>query len=344
MNNDWQQFLQSQGATLSDQGVVQFDEAPLLPGCALCDLSSHGLIRVSGGDIREFLQGQFTNDVTQITPERSQLSSFCSPKGRMLALFRIFQRGDDLYLMLPRERLAATLKRLSMFVLRAQVTLSDASDELLIAGIAGDCAAALLPQAPADTDASSTVGELTVIRLGGDRDRFLVVGNAAPLQAWWQQAATQATPASVDCWPLLDIRAGIPSVVESTTEAFVPQMANLQLINGVSFTKGCYTGQEVVARMQYLGTLKRRMYRVRIDTSDCPAPGSELFSASSESGQGAGRVVDARPSPEGGCEALVVSQISSMEQARDLRLGDADGPPVSNLSLPYGFAVAETTH
>jgi folate-binding protein YgfZ len=344
MNDHWQQFLQSQGATLSDQGVAQFIDAPLLPDCALCDISSHGLIRVSGPDSREFLQGQFTNDVTQVTPEHSQLSSFCSPKGRMLALFRIFQRGDDLYLMLPRERLAATLKRLSMFILRAQVNLSDASDELAIAGIAGDCAAPLVPQAPSDTDGSTTVGELTVIRLAGDRERFLLIGDAATMQTWWQQAAAQATPASSDCWPLLDIRAGIPSVVEPTTEAFVPQMANLQLLNGVSFTKGCYTGQEVVARMQYLGTLKRRMYRVRIDSDHCPPPGTELFSPSSASGQGAGRVVDARPGPDGGCEALVVSQISSMEEARDLRLGSAEGPMLSSLSLPYCFESAETTH
>lgn len=344
MNDNWQQFLLSQGATSDEQGAVRFADAPLLPDCALCTLSRQGLIRVSGPDTREFLQGQFSNDVTQVTPEQSQLSSFCSPKGRMLALFRVFQRDDDLYLMLPRERLAATLKRLSMFVLRAEVTLTDASDQLAVAGIAGDCAADLLPAAPGVGDATASTAELTVIRVGGDRPRFLVVGEASALQGWWQQAAARATPASADCWPLLDIRAGIPSVVETTVEAFVPQMANLQLINGVSFTKGCYTGQEVVARMQYLGTLKRRMYRVHIASDACPAPGTELFSPSSESGQGAGRVVDARPSPEGGCEALVVSQISAMEEARDLRLGSADGPALSIAPLPYDFESAETTH
>jgi folate-binding protein YgfZ len=132
-------------------------------------------------------------------------------------------------------------------------------------------------------------------------------------------------------------------VLEATTEAFVPQMANLQLVDGVSFTKGCYTGQEVVARMQYLGTLKRRMYRVRVDSDSRPAAGTELFSASSASGQGAGRVVDARPSPDGGFEALVVCQIASME-AGDLRLGDAEGPALQAQPLPYAFEATEQAH
>jgi len=343
MNNDWQQFLQTQGAVIDDRGQARFDDGALLPACALCSLSEQGLIRVSGADAVSFLQGQLSNDVSRVEAGRGQLAGLCSPKGRMLALFRLFRRGDDLYLMLPRERLATILKRLSMYVLRAQVTLSDASDELAIAGIAGDCAPSLLPTAPADQDASATVDGLTVIRVAGDRDRFLVIGGPAELQAWWLQAAAQASPGSPDCWPLLDIRAGLPGVVDATAEAFVPQMANLQLIDGVSFTKGCYTGQEVVARMQYLGTLKRRMYRVRIDSADCPPPGSELFSASSESGQGAGRVVDARPSPEGGCEALVVCQISSMD-AGDLRLGSVDGPPLRQDVLPYAFGASEQAH
>jgi len=343
MNTDWQTFLQSQGAALNDQGQPVFQDAPLLPDCALCDLSGQGLIRVSGSEAKDFLQGQFTNDVSKVDAGQSQLSSYCSPKGRMLAMFRIFQRGDDLYLMLPRERLASTLKRLSMFVLRAKVTLSDASDELIIAGIAGDCAAASLPQAPATVDHSATADELTAIRVAGDRERFLLVGEPAAMQAWWQQAATKAQPASTDCWPLLDIRAGMPSVVEATTEAFVPQMANLQLVDGVSFTKGCYTGQEVVARMQYLGTLKRRMYRVRGDGDSCPAPGTELFSASSASGQGAGKIVDARPAPDGGFEALVICQIASME-AGDLRLGNSEGLSLQALPLPYAFEAAEQAH
>jgi folate-binding protein YgfZ len=340
MNTEWQQFLLSQGAVPDDRDLPLFSNAALLPDCALSALVDQGLIRVSGEDAQTFLQGQTTNDIKLVNAERSQLSGYCSPKGRMMALFRVFQHGDDLILMLPRERLDAVLKRLTMFVLRAKVKLSDASDELAVAGIAGDCAPGLLPAAPEADNTSAAADGLTMVRLPGDRPRFLVVGEPASVQGWWQQAAAQASPASPDGWPLLDIRAGQPSVVEATNEAFVPQMANLQLVNGVSFTKGCYTGQEVVARMQYLGTLKRRMYRVHIATDACPTPGTELFSASSASGQGAGKVVDARPSPDGGCEALVVCQISSMD-AGDLRLQDASGPALELAELPYAFESQE---
>jgi folate-binding protein YgfZ len=152
--------------------------------------------------------------------------------------------------------------------------------------------------------------------------------------------AAEAVQTGSNFWTLMDIRAGVPAVYDETADAFVPQMTNLQLIGGVSFTKGCYTGQEVVARMQYLGTLKRRMYRVHIDSPQCPAPGMPLHSASSESGQGAGRIVAAAPAPQGGYEALAVIQISSAE-AGDLHLVDADGPRLELLELPYAFPLPE---
>ena len=313
---------------------------PVFPGCSVTDLSHFGLIRASGPDLRTFLQGQLTNDIKQVTPQVAQLSSYCSPKGRMLGSFRIFQRGEALYLQLPADRLEAILRRLRMFVLRSQVTLEDAGDELARLGLAGDCATDLLPFVPAEEKGCMTRDELTVIRLPGDRPRFEVLGPPAKLAGLWTNAAGRAEPTGPDFWGLMDIRAGIPNVREDTVEAFVPQMANLQIIGGVSFTKGCYTGQEVVARMQYLGKLKRRMYRARSDGPELPMPGTEVYSASSESGQGAGRIVDAVPAPEGGFEALVVLQIS-VADAGDIRLHDSDGPVLELLDLPYAFPTIE---
>ena len=310
------------------------------PKCAITDLSHFGLIRVSGTDSRTFLQGQLTNDINAVTPELAQLSSYCSPKGRMLGSFWIFQRGDDLFLQLPRDRLEAIRKRLQMFVMRSQVTLADASGELARFGLAGDCAQALLPFAPAAEKASLTRDELTVIRLPGDRPRFEVVGPPDALTGVWPQMLTRAEQTGAGFWSLMDIRAGIPNVFEDTVEAFVPQMANLQLIGGVSFTKGCYTGQEVVARMQYLGKLKRRMYRARVAEGQPPARGAAVFSPSCESGPGAGRIVDAAASPDGGYEVLAVLQISSAD-ANDLHLGDIDGPPLQLMELPYQFEQTE---
>jgi folate-binding protein YgfZ len=310
------------------------------PECALVDLSHLGLIRLGGPDLRNFLQGQVTNDVRQVTPELAQLSSHCSPKGRMLGNFWIIQRGDDLYLQLPAERVEPLARRLRMFVLRAQVEVEDASQALARCGIAGECAVDLLPFVPAEPAQTITRDGITVLRLPGDRPRFEVLGPPQLLGPLWQQLNATAVQTGSDFWTLMDIRAGIPSVYDETADAFVPQMTNLQLIGGVSFTKGCYTGQEVVARMQYLGTLKRRMYRVRIDGPQCPAPGMPLYSEHSESGQGAGRIVAAAPSPEGGFEALAVIQISSAE-ADELHLVDAAGPRLQLIDLPYAFPAAE---
>lgn len=306
------------------------------PDCAITNLSHLGLIKLSGADTRTFLQGQVTNDVNEVTATHAQINSYCSPKGRMLGSFWLFQRDDDLYMQLPKERLDPTLKRIGMFVLRSAVTLSDESDTLLRFGLAGECSAKMLQNAPEQPWATHTEAEITTMRLPGDRPRFEVIGPADAIAALWTGVAEKATVTDPGFWTLMDIRAGLPTVFDETIEAFVPQMANLQLIGGVNFKKGCYTGQEVVARMQYLGKLKRRMYRTRLDVASAPAPGTEVFSPSNDSGQGAGRVVDAAASPDGGFEALVVLQISSAESG-DLHLGAADGPALELLPLPYAF-------
>jgi folate-binding protein YgfZ len=327
--NSWQEIISSSPVTTA-----------VFPDCAICDLDHLGLIRISGADKREFLQGQLTNDINQVTPQLAQLSSYCSPKGRMLGSFWIFQRDDDLYLQLPRAVLPAIFKRLRMFVLRSNVQIEDVSADLARCGLSGICAADVLPFAPKADKASETNDGLTVLKVPGEPTRFEVIGPADQVASLWQSASALADRVGPDFWTLADIRAGLPNVYEETAEAFVPQMANLQLIGGVSFTKGCYTGQEVVARMQYLGTLKRRMYRAHIDSTERPQPGTELFSPSSDSGQGAGRVVDAAPSPDGGFELLAVLQIS-IADAGDLRLGGPDGPAVELLGLPYSYEAPE---
>lgn len=310
------------------------------PARAINNLSHLGLIRVSGDDKRDFLQGQLTNDIRQLSPEHSQMSGYCSPKGRMLSNFRVFQRGDDFYLMLPRERLGATLKRLSMFVLRSKVILHDASDELVLLGLSGAMAAALPFAAPDTANATRSQDDVTLLTLPGDRPRVLLIAPPArALDATEKAIGTGGIFASRDFWTLMEIRAGLPSVYESTTEAFVPQMTNMQLIDGVSFKKGCYTGQEVVARMQYLGKLKRRMYRVHIAGDVRPLPGIELFSPQSASGQGAGRIVDAAPAPTGGFEALAVIEIACAEDGQ-VFLGAMDGPLLQILDLPYTWEAA----
>ena len=340
MNSQWKHFLESQSAQVSAENEVSFVCDDPFPACALFDLSHLGLIRVSGEDAQSFLQGQFTNDTSEVTEHHSQLSAYCSPKGRMLANFRIFLHQGDYFLQMPRDTHETILKRLPMFVLMSKVKVTDASDEIVSIGVAGECAESLLQQQftaiPGKPGEVAQQRALTLIRIPGEPARFQVSGTADAVSALWSQLSKEAQPGNRDYWSLLDIRAGIPTIYRETADAFVPQMTNMQQIDGVSFTKGCYTGQEVVARMKYLGKLKRRMYLASIDTDSRPMPGDELFAPGSDSGQGAGKVVDARPSPGGGFELLAVAEIKSFEE-NNLRLQGDNGPKLTPGSLPYGF-------
>ncbi|PKM45158.1 MAG: folate-binding protein [Gammaproteobacteria bacterium HGW-Gammaproteobacteria-1] len=348
MLSEWQAFLQQAGATLADGRVEHFgapddERAAALQGDILVDLSHFGLLRVEGPDAVTFMQGQFTNDVRQVSAERSQLGGHPTPKGRLLNIFRLFQRDGAYYLRMPAPLVQPALERLRKYVLMSKVTLADAGDHLLRIGVSGPHVFARLAQEldrmPQAADEVAHGSGLTVVRVAGPHPRAEVYGDAAAITALWQHLATIARPAGASAWALLDIRAGLPNLFPATVEAFVPQMVNLQLVNGVSFRKGCYTGQEVVARMQYLGTLKRRMYLAHTAEGTAPAPGTELHCSNSDSGQGAGKVVDAQPAPGGGVDLLVVAQVSLLENKDEVRIGDAAGGRLTFKSLPYAFPV-----
>ena len=317
---------------------MNFEQAP---ACALFDLSYLGIIRVTGEDAESFLQGQFTNDVRDVSESHWQMNSLCNPKGRMLYSFRLFRMGEAYYLQLPLENAQTLIKRLQMFVLMSKVTLADASSELIQIGLAGDCAETIINgqfmKPPQSIGSVACEKGVAVLRLSGDRPRFECIGQVDDLIPLWEKfMRLNATPASPEFWSLLDIRAGIPTITGATAETFVPQMTNMQLIDGLSFTKGCYTGQEIVARMKYLGKLKRRMYLAHLQTDIPPLPGEELFSSGSESGQGAGKVVNAAASPAGGYEMLTVVEIESYER-NDLHMKNSNGPRLQFKQLPYSF-------
>lgn len=345
MNPDWKTFLIEAGATLAGEAVAHFgDPAAELQaataGNVLCDLSHLGLIAVRGADAEPFLQGQMTCDVRQISLEHSQLGACCNPKGRMLALFRVFRRGEDYGLRLPRESVEPLLKRLRLYVLRDRIELEDTSDRLARFGAAGPDVEAPLQAAlgllPARADNAVQVAGVTVIRLPGMQPRFELHGTSAELAPLWRTLADHAVPAGAESWRLLDVLAGVPSVYPQTAEAFLPQMTNLQLQNGVSFRKGCYTGQEVVARTQHLGRLKRRMYRARVDATAAPRPGNALFTDRTEPGQDAGRVVEVAPDPHGGYQILAVVAID-LAESHPVRLESSGGPLLEFAPLPYAF-------
>ncbi len=349
MKDNWKKFLAAQGAAFDSHcgtsRVTGFsgettEKKTALNNHTLCDLSHYGLIRVQGEEAESFLQNQFCNDLRKVSESLSQLNGYCNPKGRVLAFFRLFQRNGDYYLRLPREILDPTLNRLRMFVLMTKVTLEDASEQLMHIGFSGPRAdehlRTCLGDIPVALDQVTHSGELSVVRVPGSQPRFEIYGSDAAVKKLWRQLAESAAPVGYGSWALMDIRAAIPDIVEETREAFVPQMINLQAINALSFKKGCYPGQEIVARMHYLGKLKRRMFLAHIDGETVPAPGNSLFAEGSESAQGVGKVVSAQPNPDGGVDLLAVIEISSAEQ-RQLHIGDAQGPLMILRELPYGL-------
>ncbi len=341
MRSDWHEFLTRAGAVIEDGAVRRFSEPrqevrAAATGDVIADLSHWSLIRAAGIDAEGFLQGQLTNDVRQLG-NGSQLSGYCTAQGRMLALFRIFRRDGDFYLQLPAALRESVLKRLRMFVLRAKVSLEPMDDELARIGVAGPGVEAGLRQRlgplPAQPDEGTSLGALTLLRLRGPHPRLEIVGPYAEIERLWSGLAL--TPVGAAAWAWLDIMAGMPTVLPATAEAFVPQMTNLELLGGVNFKKGCYPGQEIVARTHYLGRLKQRMYRAHVDSTQAPKAGDPLY-APNFGEQAAGTVVDAQPAPEGGYDLLAVVQIASAD-AGVLSLHSPDGAAVTLRSLPYAL-------
>jgi len=341
MKPEWKSLLEDVGAEFTDNTVINYgneerERRIITTGETLCDLSHLGLIAVYGEQASEFLQNMLSNDIHQVDKNHSQLNSLCTQKGRMLSNFRIFRRDETYYMRLPQDLLEPTLKRLKMFVLMSKATLEDASNALVRFGYAGPDAdqelQSYLGAIPAEVDEVTEKSDVTVIRVPGTLPRFEIYGELEKMESLWNHLNVKAAPVGHDAWALLDILAGIPSVHEATSEAFVPQMANMQLLNGLSFKKGCYPGQEIVARMQYLGKLKRRMYLLDIQGSTIPSAGDEVYGE--DTSQPVGQIVDARRNSNGGIAGLAVLQISSAEKG-SLKL--AEDQSVSLAELPYAL-------
>lgn len=344
MNSEWLSFLVEFGAVVDGESVTF--EAPghktvvLDEVTTLTDLSHLGLIAISGTDVENFLQGQFTNDVYQVAEDRAQLSAWCSPKGRVLASLLIFKRASVLYLQLPNTLLDDAINRLKKYVLRADVCVTNASDELVRVGLSGPDASTELAKMyerhpPSTTHAATQCDDTTLICLRGMTSRYEIVAPQPTMTAIWRKLSATASATSNDAWRLLDIRAGIPTVHPETADEFTPQMLNLDVIDGISFHKGCYTGQEIVARTQYLGRLKRRMYLARVDCDRLPKPGETLYHSSQQQDQAVGKVIDAQWS-SAGCVLLAVVQMDAAE-TRTVHLGEEPRAVLQFLPLPYGL-------
>lgn len=293
-----------------------------MPAALLDDFS---LLRFSGPDATAFLHGQLTCDVQALKTSDSTYGGYCNPKGRLLATFLLWREGDGCQMLLPSSIAEPLRKRLSMYILRGKVKAEDITAAVACIGILGGDAASALAglggQAPEQLHGVRVDGALTVIRLPGDRFLALKAGDTSNLTA--DNAA----------WHAADIACGIPFIGPATQEEFVPQMVNLDLIGALSYTKGCYPGQEIVARTHYLGRLKQRMYRASVSAA---APGDKLY-CEELGDQAAGMIVSAAPADDGGQEVLAVLQTANAT-ATNYRCGSLQGPALTLKTLPYPMA------
>jgi hypothetical protein len=299
-------------------------------------LSHLGILRFSGPDALPFLQGQISNDTNRLADRRSLFAAYSSPQGRVLALIYLLPHSSGIAAIVPRELLAATMERLKKFVLRAKVKIEAAGDDLVVAGYYGEAALRNLglpiPDAPGGYVEHNGIGIAAV----GSEQRYWVIGAAsdpalaAPLRDGSGNGAAEQIERD---WRLADIHAGLPQVYSSTSEAFVAQMLNLDLLDGISFTKGCYTGQEIIARTQHLGRIKRRLFRLALPGGDWQV-GQALQLTDGRQG----RIVEViATGSEAAAEALAVLNLEPG--------ADSEAPPSSAVSatvlpLPYPLAPA----
>ncbi|SED25500.1 hypothetical protein SAMN05216205_4696 [Pseudomonas mohnii] len=296
-----------------------------------CTLSHEGVLAVRGADAGKFLQGQLTCNLNYLSDTQASLGARCTQKGRMQSSFRILLEGDGVLMAMASELLEPQLADLKKYAVFSKSKLTDESAAWVRFGIDhGDAALGSLGlELPAETDRVVRSDGLIAIRVSPDRAELWVSADQAG--AIKGKLSALLAEGDLNQWLLGQIRAGIGQVMPGTRELFIPQMLNLQAVGGVSFKKGCYTGQEIVARMQYLGKLKRRLYRLQLDASERPEPGTQLFSPSH--GSSIGEVVLAAHG-EQQIELLAVLQAEAAE-AGDIHVGAVDGPALHLLDLPY---------
>ncbi len=335
-------------ACLADLDLAPAQPAQALPGAlpdpGFCDLGDLTLLEVAGAEAEAFLQGQLTCDVRELAEGMVRPAAHLTPKGRAVATFLAWREQDRFRLQFPSVLEETVTRRLRMFLLRTKATIAPADADLVRLGAWGAQAAAVatelagaLPDGPFR---HVQRGAVTVLALPGTPQRYeLLLPASEAARAARRLAAAGAVACGPAAWRLLDIRAGLGWVRPETGEAFLPQMLNYDLLGGIGFRKGCYVGQEVVARLHHLGQVKRRAANGRCEVAAPPPPGTALISPSGGGRQGAGTVVDAVMCGTGPCELLAVVERQALA-AGGLRLDSADGPEVTLGASPFPDADA----
>ncbi|MDO9048916.1 MAG: folate-binding protein [Methylobacter sp.] len=304
MNLNWKNFLLAENATFENDTDIVFQSPEHEGNKRIYPIAHLGVLTVTGKDAAKFLQGQITCNINDITDIKSSLGAMCNPKGRAIATFLLVKNADAFLMILPKELLASVKKRLQMYVLRSDVTLTDSSDELCLIGLSYGVSQPC--EVPEHRFATSRQENIVV----DFQNRSLIIAEADNAQALWEERVKLGfQPEGSAQWRYLDIISGIPWLGAATSEEFIPQMLNLDKLGGISFTKGCYTGQEIVARTHYLGKAKREMFLAECNALATPEPNSTIIDDSTGTEQSVGKVLYAQ-NGQNTCKMLVVLQNS----------------------------------
>jgi len=348
MNNQWKQFLEDNHAQLDDNNqVISFGQPELerfliKTGPVIASQAHQGLIKVSGEEAFDFLQGQLTNDLKEVTQEKAQLSGYCNPQGQLLALFLVFKINDDFYLSYDYRLKETLLKRLQMFVMRSKVTLESVSNTLIHIGFSGEFAdldiqRLLETKVKTDYETAQLNQEnitATLVKVPGPHHRYEIFADANSMIELWKTLRINSDVTNNLDWKLLDIVYGIPSVNDITQNQFIAQFLNLDKLNGINFKKGCFPGQEVIARTHYRGKVTKRMLRFHCQALLDLKSGDHWVITDEQNQQFKLTIIESHPDIFEGTLCLAVATLKAIEQAQG-QLKTLEGAGVTLEPLAY---------
>ncbi|WP_210397557.1 YgfZ/GcvT domain-containing protein [Motiliproteus sediminis] len=326
-------------AALAQAGISPQSPAPLTAPADgwMTPLNSHRVLHLHGPDTEKFLQGQVTCDLNQLTADHSLMGANCTPKGNVISAFRLLQLAPHNLLLRVNDAIAdAALANLRKYIVFSKAELDDGADSWGGIGLGGQTAAAVIAQAlggcPAEVEQQYAFEQGVVVRVPGELPRYEIWASRERIQPLWDQLGSALARVAPNFWRAQEARAGLIELDADSVDSYLPHMLNLQAVAGISFTKGCYTGQEVVARLQYRGKLKKLLYAATVTAKDA-TPGQLLHSDTRSS---AGKVLAVIPQEDG--SQLLQAVINKGEaDAGALRLEAADGPAVTLLPHPYSI-------
>lgn len=342
MQNKWCSFLRDAGANIHNGITMDFGNPgeeiqSAVNDNVIVDLSHFAIIKVTGNDATDFLHGQFTSDVNTIDKQCFQFSAWCNPKGQVLTNFLLLKVNEGFLLLLPEDIKTQLMQRLQMYILRADITLEDASKSLVRIGISfpkPSQEVKAIFEAIQAAEQMQMYKSAHLFQIQADKPRYIMIGMVEAVQPVWKAFEEYSKPAGVHTWALLDILAGLPWVTESTSAMFLPQMLNLDVLGGLSYKKGCYPGQEIITRLYQRGQVKRRVFLASTQNGPDIKTGHLLFKQDEE--QPAGTIVNIAPDANGGYTMLAVVETEKAESGKII-LKHQENMPLMFHPLPYSL-------